>query len=87
MCHDPFDLNVDNPTNELIARTDSPELSTTLRKRQSLFRKVKMFVQFAFRNPVVSTLCFDSPEFSRVDPPLESGITDAEHFCSVTKSY
>ena len=32
-------------------------------------------------------LRFDSPEFSRVDPPLESGITDAEHLGSVTKAH
>ncbi len=68
--HDPFDLNVDNTTNELIARTDSPELRTTLRRRHSLFCEVKVSVQFAFRNPVMPTLCFDGSEFACMDPPL-----------------
>jgi hypothetical protein len=58
-----------------------------LGKWHALFGKMQVLVQFAFRNPVMPALSLDRLDFSRVDPPLESGITDAEHFGGVAKLY
>jgi len=87
LCHDSFDLNLNNPTDELIARTNSPKLSAALRGRGPFIREAKVSVQFALWYTVMPTLRFDSPELARVDPSLESRIADAEHLGSVTKSH
>jgi hypothetical protein len=87
LCHNSFDLNLNNPTDELVARTNSPKLSAALRDRGPFISEAKVSMQFALRYPVMPTLRFDSPELPRVDPSLESRIADAEHLGSVTKSH
>jgi hypothetical protein len=79
LCHDSFDLNVEDAPDQLIPCADLPELSPTLRNRQSFFRKVKMLIQLAFGNPVMSALGLDGVQLSRMDPSLQRGIADAEH--------
>lgn len=77
--HDSFNFNIDYPANELVAGADSPELSATLGKWSPFLREPQVPVQFAFRNPVMSTLGSDGPQFSRVYPSFEGGITDAQY--------
>jgi hypothetical protein len=83
--HNAFHLDVHDAADQLIARADSSKLGATLGKRRPLFGKVEVFVQFAFRNPVMPALSFDRLDFSRVDPSLQRGITDAEYFGRVAK--
>src|SRR6267154_3935189 len=83
--HDAIDLYINDAADQRIARADSSKLGATSRKWRAPFGKVKMLVQFAFRNAMMSALSFDRLDFSCMDPPLESGITDAEHFGGVPK--
>ena len=56
LCHDSVDLDIENAPYQLVAGADLPELSAPLRNRQAPFSKVKMLIQLALGNPVMSPL-------------------------------
>src|SRR5262245_39049704 len=53
--HKAIDGKSYNPSNQLIARTDAPEISPSLRQRSAAARNMKMLIQFTLRNPMVAT--------------------------------
>lgn len=83
--HDAVHFNVNDAPDQLIACADSSKLGATLGQGHALIGKVKVLVQFTLRNPVMAALSLNRPDFSGVDPSLESGITDPEYFGSVAK--
>src|SRR6476646_4141979 len=86
LCHDSVDLDIEDAPYQLVAGADLPELSATLWNRQAPFCKVKVFVQLALGNTVMSALGLDGENLTGMDPSLQRGITDAEHLGSVTRT-
>jgi hypothetical protein len=87
LSHDSIYLDVNDPADQLITGADSAKLGAALRKRHPLFGKVQVFVQLAFRDAMMPALGFHGTHFPGVDPTLQRGITDAEHFRGVPKLY
>ena len=61
------------------------ELHSPLRKGCFPGCHIKVFVEFALRNPVVPTLGLNSLKLSGVNPALQCGIADSQHFGGVTR--
>jgi len=85
--HDSFYFDVNDTTDQLIAGADSPELSPSLRQGDPSNRYVQMLVEFTFRYAVMPALCRNGMKFSRVNPALQSGITNSENFGGIARSH